>query len=246
MQTALSFLNGDGLEPLRQPMRLAPLFAQSNIPAALVSLLFLVNIPAGGAVESDPPALDASSPASLPTATTDPAITPAAAVAGDGVPTAFPLERYSGLWTKSPFESGPTVEAGPSFADTHALGAVVTIGSERFVTLIEKASNRRIRISDQAPGVEGWKIVAIETGSNPRQTAVTLERGSERGRLTYDNALLAQGGAPTPQQPQQVGQPGRPPNLGIQQQPAQPVRPPNAPPARVIRRRIIPSNPQSP
>jgi len=155
----------------------------------------------------------------------------------------YDLERYAAVWQKSPFDAAAPIVEAKSFADSYVLAATVMIGDERFVTLIDRASNARIQLSTSAP-VGDLRLVSIENSEDPKRTKVIIERGTERGNVGYDSTLLSatnSAGQPPPGPPPQQGQP---PQMLPNGQPAQQqIRPGGAPPTRIIRRRIIPSQP---
>jgi hypothetical protein len=146
-----------------------------------------------------------------------------------------PLNRYTRLWSDSPFTSKPPpAEQGPqaNLLDDYALIGISPIGSNNYrVTLINKKQpDERITVDSNSTRSD-FKILGVtRKQGDPLGTVVKMSSGSMIGTVTFDEKLLTlttpQAAVPTPQQagqPQPV--PAQPPGLNGQPQP-QPQRQP--------------------
>ncbi len=142
---------------------------------------------------------------------------PSGNAASADVPTAFPLSRYAALLEKSPFAVATAVPEAAPPAENFSTNFVVTgIGKNRgsdgkevytvFVRSRDLAT--RLVLTGDKPSDEGISVVAVEEAAVAAKSVVILKKGTETGRVEFDQAALAAtgGGQPPPSAPQ----PGRP------------------------------------
>lgn len=155
-------------------------------------------------------------------------------------PSKAPLTKYSTLWTNSPFTSKPPIEdgppPGPNPLEDYALGGITPItGGYRVTLLNRKDPEERVTIDTHRKNQEhGFEVVSVDRKpGDPLATVVHLSKGTNKGTVEFDTALLTLKAppAPAPQQPQ--ARPGTPPIPG-QPQPGNP----NDPRAQ-IRNRVV-------
>lgn len=163
-----------------------------------------------------------------------------AGVAAADLPKKAPLNRYSSLWSNSPFTSKPPPANPGEVAnplDDYALIGVSPIGGTGFrVTLINKKKpDERITVDSDKPPKDGFKVLeVIRKAGDPLGTTVRMNSGSMTGSVSFDTKLLTLAAAPKAAIPQ-PGQPPQPPQPG---QPPQPIDPNN--PQRQPRPRVVP------
>ena len=132
---------------------------------------------------------------------------------GSAIPDGYPADRYAPLWTHSPFTlASVQQEAAPGFAQNLAVVGIVRIGSEDWVTLLNKQSQERFIVGAE-PDEQGVKVVAVVTDADPLKTRVTIQKGGELATVGFDRTLLAT--TQTPPVPAISSlQPPVPPNMG--------------------------------
>lgn len=154
-------------------------------------------------------------------------------VAAD-VPQKTPLNRYSKLWTDSPFTSKPPPpEAGPlnNPLDDYSLIGISPIGANNYrVTLINKKQPDE-RITVDSGGNSDFKILGVtRKQGDPLGTTVKMSYKSMLGTVSFDEKLLTITPPPAaaPKAPA-VQVPGQPPQV----QPGQ-IQPQRQPRPRVV------------
>lgn len=137
-----------------------------------------------------------------------------------GIPIAYPLERYSILWTRSPFlmEVVPesTGEVVSPFQD-YALTGVMTTGNFKMASFYHKGESRNFVVSTEPKPADPFRLLSIEPGPDLASTIVSVVKDGEEGRIMYDPEASKQrrmaagggggGGAPPPGVPPQPPQP---------------------------------------
>lgn len=164
------------------------------------------------------------------------------------VPKKPTLTRYRNLWNDSLFTSKPIPETGPARPEEnpledYALGGISRLQDGYYAILINKKdpSDREVI---KPGGDSGFTIVDVKWDeSNWKQTVATVQSGSHRGSVGFDDKLMTPKTA-APQQAQQA-QPGRPNIPGANQN--NPQRPTGArtPRPRVVRPPTPPTNTNS-
>lgn len=157
-----------------------------------------------------------------------------------------PLNRYTRLWSDSPFTSKPPpAEQGPQSnpLDDYSLIGVSPIGSNSYrVTLINKKQpDERITVESNSTRSD-FKILGVTRKSgDPLGTVVRMSSGAMVGTVTFDEKLLTlappPAAAPAVQQPSQPPQPvpaAQPQGGNGQPQPQRQPRPRVVPPPSVI------------
>ena len=150
-------------------------------------------------------------------------------VASADVPTKPSLQKYSGLWTNSPFTAKPPPpEAGPENnpLDDYALIGVSSLGVKNYlVTLINKKKPDEPRIYVETHrDSKGFKIIKVtRKAGDPLGTVVLMQSGSMTGTVSYDQKLLTL--TPAAAKPA-APQPGQPPQGAPQVAPGEPQRQP--------------------
>lgn len=151
-----------------------------------------------------------------------------------------PLNRYTRLWSDSPFTSKPPpTEQGPQVnpLDDYALIGVSPIGTNSYrVTLINKKQpDDRITVDSNSIRSD-FKILGVtRKQGDPLGTVVRMSSGSMIGTVTFDEKLLTLAPPAAPAAPQANGQPPMP----VQVQPGQPGQP-QPQPQRQPRPRVVP------
>ena len=151
-------------------------------------------------------------------------------VASADLPKKPSLQKYSGLWTNSPFTAKPPPpEAGPENnpLDDYALIGVSSLGVKNYlVTLInkKKPDEPRIYVETHRES-KGFKILKVtRKDGDPLGTVVQMQSGSMTGTVSYDQKLLTL--TPAAVAKPAAPQPGQPPQGGPQVAPGEPQRQP--------------------
>jgi hypothetical protein len=166
--------------------------------------------------------------------------------APSGAPQKAPLQKYSPLWTSSPFTVKPIVTGqpqGPSAFEDWALGGVSEVEGGYMVTLVHRKNQGETQVikpkgtvhssKDEMewlnPGdPKAFKVDKVTYGKTSwKDTTVTVSTGGKTGTIKFDDKQLTpaasaapggrQGGPPGQPQPGQPGQPGMPPNPAANQ-----------------------------
>jgi hypothetical protein len=151
-----------------------------------------------------------------------------------------PINRYSRLWTDSPFTSKPPpATAGPQVnpLNDFALIGISPIGGNNYrVTMINKKKpDERVMVDSNSN--KEYKILGVtrKTG-DPLGTVVRMSYNSMVGTVTFDEKLLTLTPAPVAAPPAPAVQPGQPvpnPAQAEQPQPQRQPRPRVVPPPQV-------------
>ena len=168
-------------------------------------------------------------------------VSPASMMAGDADPWTQPrdLSQFQFLLDRSPF-CLPTVEESSPIADRYTLTGAVSLDGEPMVFVLDKTTQERHMIS-KTPNKLDMKLVEYLPDPDPRHMRATVNIGGQVATLTFAEPVA---------QP-----PGAPQNTGMAPPPTQhPTAVVNPPmqssnpqvPRRVIRRRIISSQPPGP
>lgn len=147
--------------------------------------------------------------------------------ASQAIPKAFPAERYSGLVSKSPFAiaSAPPEPVAP--VENFATNFVVTgiskqknkDGHETYNVFVRSRdmATRLVLVGDR-PSDEGISVVSVEEAAVAAKSVVVLRKGSETGRVEFDQAAVA--ASANPANPASPAQPGaRPPTSAVRTPP---------------------------
>ncbi|MBC8127278.1 MAG: hypothetical protein H8M99_09090 [Gloeobacteraceae cyanobacterium ES-bin-144] len=167
-------------------------------------------------------------------------------VAAD-VPQKPPLNKYTNLWTNSPFTSKPP-PAGPAQIanpmDDYTLSGVSPITGGYRVTLLNKKNPEERIITETNKPSGGFVIQSVtRVAGDPLATVVRMANGSQSGTIAFDSKLLA---LAAPKAPAPPNNPQAQPNI-----PGVPPQPNGQVPPRQPRPRVIPPpapgvNPQPP
>ena len=172
------------------------LFAQDSVPA-----------PAETGVASE----ELSVAAELPEKA---AKVPPAKATGADLPQAFPLSRYSALLEKSPFAVATAAPEAAPPAENFSTNFVITglaknrgaDGKEVHTVFVRSRDlSTRLVLTGDKPSDEGISVVSVEEAAVAARSVVILKKGSETGRVEFDQAALAAsggGGQPPPAAPQ--------------------------------------------
>jgi len=117
------------------------------------------------------------------------------------LPVPFPAERYAALLEKSPFAiaSAPP-EVIPVSTENFATNWVLTgiskqrdnDGKELFTVFVRSRDlATRLVLSGDHPSDDGVSVVSVEEAAVPAKSAVFLKKGSETGRVEFDQATVA-------------------------------------------------------
>jgi len=117
------------------------------------------------------------------------------------LPVPFPPERYAALLEKSPFAiaSAPP-EVIPVSTENFATNWVLTgiskqrdhNGKELFTVFVRSRDlATRLVLSGDHPSDDGVSVASVEEAAVPAKSAVFLKKGSETGRVEFDQATVA-------------------------------------------------------
>ncbi len=173
---------------------------------------------------------------------------------------AYPLSRYSALWTRSPFQLesiAPTVQS-EGISKRFALTGIAQIDGEPIVFVMERATQERSMVKKDG-GKTGLELVQIDVQQKYDDSTATVRLAGEVGILKFDATAIPpvpQMAVPGQNRPNQPGQ-NRPNQPGVPQAMISPqpipgaVQPPGQPmppgqPAPVANGQIQPdpNNPQ--
>ncbi len=126
------------------------------------------------------------------------------------LPTAYPVNRYTDVWEKSPFNRVVVKEAasGPktSFSDSLVLEGVVTDDTRGTVAYVrDTREDKPIVITSEPTKDHPYRVVSATQDHNPEATKVTITDGSETGEIGFSAQKLTQAiavPASAPAQPQ--------------------------------------------
>ena len=133
------------------------------------------------------------------------------------VPVPFPAQRYGALLEKSPFAiaSAPPEQAAPAenFATNWVLAGISKQkgkdGAEHYTLFVRSRDlSTRLVIFGDRPTDDGVSLVSVDENPVAAKSTAILRKGSETGRVEFDQAAVAASGA-APQQ-MQPGKPGQP------------------------------------
>jgi len=133
------------------------------------------------------------------------------------VPVPFPAQRYGALLEKSPFAiaSAPPEQAAPAenFATNWVLAGISKQkgkdGTEHYTLFVRSRDlSTRLVIFGDRPTDDGVSLVSVDENPVAAKSTAILRKGSETGRVEFDQAAVAASVAP-PQQ-MQPGKPGQP------------------------------------
>jgi hypothetical protein len=168
---------------------------------------------------AEPAPLEASGELSVAAALPDkPAQTPNSG-AGAGLPKAFPTARYSALLEKSPFAVATAAPEAAPPAENFSTNFVVTgiaknrgtDGKEVYTVFVRSRDlATRLVLTGDKPSDEGISVASVEEAAVAAKSVVILKKGSETGRVEFDQAALAASGGGGGQPPSGAPQPGRP------------------------------------
>jgi hypothetical protein len=168
------------------------------------------------------------------------------AVQSGPIPRSYPLERYSILWQRSPFEMDIIINTPPPpeppFKD-YALLGVMEIGNVKSASFFNKAENKSLVVSTEPRSKDPFKLLDIAIGKDLASTTVKVSSSGQEGTIAYDPEVSKQrrasgggGGGAAPQ----GGNPGAPnppqPNQQQRQDAGTPNRPGGNPPGQPVAR----------
>lgn len=117
------------------------------------------------------------------------------------LPVPFPLERYAALLEKSPFAIATAPpEVIPVSTENFATNWVLTgiskqrdhEGKELFTVFVRSRDlATRLVLTGDHPSDDGVSVASVEEAAVPAKTAVFLKKGSETGRVEFDQATVA-------------------------------------------------------
>lgn len=132
------------------------------------------------------------------------------------IPASFPASRYADLLEKSPFAiataAPETVAPVENFASNWFLSSFSKSrskdGAEVYTVFVKSRDlSTRLMLVGEKPE-EGVTLVAVEEAPNRAETVAVLRKGSDVGRVKFDQAAFAAAPPPSPPRP---GAPSAPP-----------------------------------
>lgn len=160
------------------------------------------------------------------------------------LPKKAPNNKYTRLWTDSPFTSKPPPTAPGAVAnplEDYTLAGVSPVPGGYRVTLLNKKKPDERIIVEGDEETEGFKILeVVRKPGNPLGTVVKMKSGSVTGTVAFDDKFLTLAPPPTakPTPPQPGVRPGQPPQPQPQGQAGQAA-------VRQPRPRVVPPPAQS-
>jgi hypothetical protein len=133
---------------------------------------------------------------------------------------AYPLSRYSALWTRSPFQLesiAPAVQSA-GIGQRFALTGIAQIDGEPIVFVMERATQERSMVKKDG-SKPGLALVQIDVQQNYAESTATVRLAGEVGVLKFDAVAIPA----APQIPMQSR--NRPNQPGAGAQPAGPPQP---------------------
>lgn len=185
----------------------------------LFGLVHAQDAPAPGPLLVAPAAVQASvEPSPQPPGGKPPADKPASPPPAAGVvPSPFPAPRYNALLEKSPFAIASAPPEQPVTAENFATNWVLAgmsrqkgkDGVEHYTVIVRSRDlATRLVIFGDRPTEDGVSLVSVEENPVAAKSTAILRKGSETGRVEFDQAAVAASAA-VPQQ-MQPGKPGVP------------------------------------
>ncbi len=116
------------------------------------------------------------------------------------IPKPFPVSRYSALFEKSPFAVATAAPEAAPAAENFATNFVVTgiaknrgTDSKEVYTVFVRSRDlsTRLVLTGDKPSDEGISVVSVEEAAVAAKSSVVLKKGSETGRVEFDQAALA-------------------------------------------------------
>lgn len=112
-------------------------------------------------------------------------------------PQDYPVDRYSHIWTSSPFVAATeTVAESQPLAARFKLNGIAKINGEDIVFLLDRTAIKEFSIRKSKPNPEFSQVelVSVENGGTTESMKVRIKSGGEVGDLTYDKTAMT---APT-------------------------------------------------
>ncbi|MCB1231831.1 MAG: hypothetical protein KDN19_16300 [Verrucomicrobiae bacterium] len=150
------------------------------------------------------------------------------------IPQPYPVERYLGVWMKSPFQleaAGEVMVTQQSFARDYVLTGLIQDGEKSIAYIQNSKTGETTRIATDEPA-DGFELIDAHASPDPRAASVEVRHGNETATLKYGDATFAQAATPPTGAPP-VGvngnnvNPGRPAPVRPGQSGALPGRPAN-------------------
>jgi hypothetical protein len=116
------------------------------------------------------------------------------------IPKLFPVSRYSALFEKSPFAVATAAPEAAPAAENFSTNFVVTgiaknrgaEGKEVYTVFVRSRDlSTRLVLTGDKPSDEGISVVSVEEAPVAAKSSVVLKKGSETGRVEFDQAALA-------------------------------------------------------
>ncbi len=154
------------------------------------------------------------------------------------LPKAFPASRYRALTDKSPFAVATAAPEPPppteNFATNWVLGGLskskTKDGTEEYVVIVRSRDlSTRLVLQGNKPSDDGVTVVSVEEAPVAAKSVVILRKGSETGRVEFDQAAVAASPAPAAPAPGQVSSSSKAPKPGATAAAAPPVPRPSIP-----------------
>ncbi len=164
-------------------------------------------------------------------------LSPAEETVEPAIPKSYPVERYLGVWMKSPFQleaAGEVMVTPQSFARDYVLTGLIQDGELSIAYIQNSKTGESTRLTNEEPA-DGFELIKTNPSPDPRAASVEVRRGNETATLKYGDETFAQAavppsGAPTPNANPAGAQPGR--GISPGRSGALPGRPVNSPQAR--------------
>lgn len=132
------------------------------------------------------------------------------------IPRAYPVDRYLGVWLKSPFQleaAGEVTVTPQSFARDYSLTGIIQDGEEAIVYIQNDKTGEVIRLtSDES--AEGFQLLSANPSPDPNAASVQVKHGNETATLKYADSTFGKTASPAAGTPPMTapggGAPARP------------------------------------
>lgn len=124
------------------------------------------------------------------------------------VPQAYPPDRYAALLDKSPFAVATAAPEPVAPVENFATNLYVSAifksyddeGKPRYRVLVRSRDEQlRLDLFGDKPSEDGIALVAVDEAAISSKSTVTLKKGSETGRIEFDQAAPVAGTSQVPQ-----------------------------------------------
>lgn len=110
------------------------------------------------------------------------------------IPQAYPIDRYIGVWMKSPFQFevvGEVMATPESFARDYVLTGLIQDGDHSIAYIQNSKTGETTRLTSEEDA-DGFELIKANPSPDPRVASVEVRRGNETATLKYGDDTFAQ------------------------------------------------------